>query len=208
MTALLGDTAQEHVAGRELQAYPSLSESFTPDHKPLMGEAPELRGFFLGCGFNSAGECGQQCVPDSLASLQVKTANWASPSVLRAPPPHPGLGCWAWQHCSPDRGGDGTSLPGGGEVPLGGVWHPRCEIQGLGAAAAHRGGRGTELRCRALGVDCRPVALLLPGMMLGGGCGQELAHWIIHGRPEKDMHSYDIRQVPAGTRGQEVAALG
>ncbi|XP_054545182.1 sarcosine dehydrogenase, mitochondrial isoform X6 [Talpa occidentalis] len=61
-------------------------ESFTPDHKPLMGEAPELRGFFLGCGFNSA------------------------------------------------------------------------------------------------------------GMMLGGGCGQELAHWIIHGRPEKDMYGYDIRR--------------
>jgi hypothetical protein len=32
-------------------------------------------------------------------------------------------------------------------------------------------------------------------MMLGGGCGQELAHWIVHGRPEKDMYSYDIRQV-------------
>uniref|UniRef100_A0A8D0HF58 Sarcosine dehydrogenase, mitochondrial n=1 Tax=Sphenodon punctatus TaxID=8508 RepID=A0A8D0HF58_SPHPU len=31
-------------------------ESFTADHKPLMGEAPELRGFFLGCGFNSAGK--------------------------------------------------------------------------------------------------------------------------------------------------------
>ncbi|XP_047380112.1 sarcosine dehydrogenase, mitochondrial isoform X3 [Sciurus carolinensis] len=61
-------------------------ESFTPDHKPLMGEAPELRGFFLGCGFNSA------------------------------------------------------------------------------------------------------------GMMLGGGCGQELAHWVIHGRPEKDMYGYDIRR--------------
>uniref|UniRef100_A0A8C9PLR3 Sarcosine dehydrogenase n=1 Tax=Spermophilus dauricus TaxID=99837 RepID=A0A8C9PLR3_SPEDA len=61
-------------------------ESFTPDHKPLMGEAPELRGFFLGCGFNSAGE---------------------------------------------------------------------------------------------------PV----------GGGGQELAHWIIHGRPEKDMYGYDIRWV-------------
>ncbi|XP_040819296.1 sarcosine dehydrogenase, mitochondrial [Ochotona curzoniae] len=61
-------------------------ESFTPDHKPLMGEAPELRGFFLGCGFNSA------------------------------------------------------------------------------------------------------------GMMLGGGCGQELAHWIVHGRPERDMYSYDIRR--------------
>lgn len=61
-------------------------ESFTPDHKPLMGEAPELRGFFLGCGFNSA------------------------------------------------------------------------------------------------------------GMMLGGGCGQELARWIVHGRPEKDMYGYDIRR--------------
>lgn len=33
-----------------------LLESFTADHKPLMGEAPEVRGFFLGCGFNSAGK--------------------------------------------------------------------------------------------------------------------------------------------------------
>nr|XP_056716394.1 sarcosine dehydrogenase, mitochondrial [Euleptes europaea] len=61
-------------------------ESFTADHKPLMGEAPEVRGFFLGCGFNSA------------------------------------------------------------------------------------------------------------GMMLGGGCGKELAHWVVHGRPEKDMYGYDIRR--------------
>eukprot|EP00941_MAST-03F_sp_MAST-3F-sp1_P003798 g3798.t1 len=30
-------------------------ESFTADHKPLMGEAPECTGFYLGCGFNSAG---------------------------------------------------------------------------------------------------------------------------------------------------------
>ncbi|XP_072287286.1 sarcosine dehydrogenase, mitochondrial isoform X2 [Pyxicephalus adspersus] len=61
-------------------------ESFTADHKPLLGESTEVRGFFLGCGFNSA------------------------------------------------------------------------------------------------------------GMMLGGGCGKELAHWIIHGRPEKDMYGYDIRR--------------
>lgn len=27
-------------------------ESFTADHKPLMGEVPELTGFYLGCGFN------------------------------------------------------------------------------------------------------------------------------------------------------------
>eukprot|EP00122_Pirum_gemmata_P005603 Pgem_evm1s5109 len=30
-------------------------ESFTPDHKPLMGEVPEIKGFYLNCGFNSAG---------------------------------------------------------------------------------------------------------------------------------------------------------
>ncbi|GAB5580352.1 sarcosine dehydrogenase [Prionailurus iriomotensis] len=36
--------------------------------------------------------------------------------------------------------------------------------------------------------------LMGEGMMLGGGCGQELAHWIVHGRPEKDMYSYDIRR--------------
>jgi sarcosine dehydrogenase len=30
-------------------------ESFTPDHRPLMGESAELRGFYFGCGLNSAG---------------------------------------------------------------------------------------------------------------------------------------------------------
>uniref|UniRef100_UPI0037E963FE sarcosine dehydrogenase, mitochondrial n=1 Tax=Semicossyphus pulcher TaxID=241346 RepID=UPI0037E963FE len=70
-------------------------ESFTADHKPLMGEAPEVRGFFLGCGFNSA------------------------------------------------------------------------------------------------------------GMMLGGGCGRELAHWIIHGRPEKDMYGYDIRRFHNSLTGNQ-----
>ncbi|CAK9108191.1 unnamed protein product [Durusdinium trenchii] len=30
-------------------------ESFTPDHKPLMGPFPGLRGFYLACGFNSMG---------------------------------------------------------------------------------------------------------------------------------------------------------
>uniref|UniRef100_A0A672IZV7 Sarcosine dehydrogenase n=1 Tax=Salarias fasciatus TaxID=181472 RepID=A0A672IZV7_SALFA len=70
-------------------------ESFTADHKPLMGEAPEVRGFFLGCGFNSA------------------------------------------------------------------------------------------------------------GMMLGGGCGRELAHWVIHGRPERDMYGYDIRRFHNSLTGNQ-----
>ncbi|KFM80467.1 Sarcosine dehydrogenase, mitochondrial, partial [Stegodyphus mimosarum] len=30
-------------------------ESFTPDHKPLLGEDPIVRGFYHGCGFNSLG---------------------------------------------------------------------------------------------------------------------------------------------------------
>uniref|UniRef100_A0ACB8EZZ2 Uncharacterized protein n=1 Tax=Sphaerodactylus townsendi TaxID=933632 RepID=A0ACB8EZZ2_9SAUR len=36
-------------------------------------------------------------------------------------------------------------------------------------------------------------------MMLGGGCGKELAHWIVHGRPEKDMYGYDIRKHSSGS---------
>lgn len=64
-------------------------ESFTADHKPLLGESPEVRGFFLGCGFNSG------------------------------------------------------------------------------------------------------------GMMMGPGWGRELAKWVIHGRPELDLFSYDIRRFTA-----------
>ena len=30
-------------------------ESFTPDHKTILGEDPRVRGFFHGCGFNSGG---------------------------------------------------------------------------------------------------------------------------------------------------------
>ncbi|CAG5097335.1 Similar to SARDH: Sarcosine dehydrogenase [Cotesia congregata] len=61
-------------------------ESFTPDHKPLMGEDPKLSGFFYSCGYNSA------------------------------------------------------------------------------------------------------------GMMYGGGCGEQIASWIINGRPERHMFSYDVRR--------------
>lgn len=51
-----------------------LPESFTPDHKPLMGEAPELRGFYLGCGFNSAGEPPCTPYPPQSPSGQVEWA--------------------------------------------------------------------------------------------------------------------------------------
>ena len=37
-------------------------ESFTPDHKPIMGEDPRVRGFYHGCGFNSSGMMLGNCV--------------------------------------------------------------------------------------------------------------------------------------------------
>lgn len=30
--------------------------------------------------------------------------------------------------------------------------------------------------------------------MLGGGCGNQLAKWIVNGRPDLDMYGYDIRR--------------
>lgn len=32
------------------------------------------------------------------------------------------------------------------------------------------------------------------GMMFGGGCGEQLVHWMVHGRPEFNMFSFDIRR--------------
>jgi len=32
-----------------------LTESFTPDGRPNIGESPEVRGFFVGSAFNSGG---------------------------------------------------------------------------------------------------------------------------------------------------------
>ena len=32
------------------------------------------------------------------------------------------------------------------------------------------------------------------GMMLGGGCGDQLAKWVVRGRPELDMYGYDVRR--------------
>lgn len=32
------------------------------------------------------------------------------------------------------------------------------------------------------------------GMMFGGGCGEELAKWIVHGRPDLYMFNFDVRR--------------
>lgn len=37
--------------------------------------------------------------------------------------------------------------------------------------------------------------------MFGGGCGEQIASWILDGQPEKHMYNYDIRRfTPAQTR--------
>lgn len=33
------------------------------------------------------------------------------------------------------------------------------------------------------------------GIMLAGGCGNELAKWVVHGHTDLDMWSYDIRYI-------------
>jgi sarcosine dehydrogenase len=38
------------------------------------------------------------------------------------------------------------------------------------------------------------------GMMLGAGCAKQLAHWIVHDRPELHMYAYDIRRFSAKQR--------
>ncbi|MPC31556.1 Sarcosine dehydrogenase, mitochondrial [Portunus trituberculatus] len=46
------------------------------------------------------------------------------------------------------------------------------------------------------------------GMMLGGGCGDQMARWVLHGRPDLDMFGYDIRRYhpPLNTDKAWVAA--
>ncbi|KAK3861533.1 hypothetical protein Pcinc_032521 [Petrolisthes cinctipes] len=41
------------------------------------------------------------------------------------------------------------------------------------------------------------------GMQMSGGCGQQMAHWVVEGRPTIDMFTYDVRRLNPGlTRDQ------
>lgn len=50
---------------------------------------------------------------------------------------------------------------------------------------------GPDPRCSGLFHSC---GFNSAGMMFGGGCGEQLAHWIIHGKPEFHMFAYDVRR--------------
>jgi hypothetical protein len=119
-------------------------------------------------------------VASSLAvasTVQVSRQLWDRPCGPQSSQERP-LVVWRWEACSP---------PG----------------VGAGIVCVQPAGKGMQWDVGVLGADCNPSFPLLPGMMLGGGCGQELAHWIVHGRPEKDMYSYDIRQVCPRGQGQD-----
>lgn len=55
----------------------------------------------------------------------------------------------------------------------------------------HRPLLGEDPRLHGLFHGCAFNSL---GMMLGGGCGEQLALWIINGRPDLHMYSFDIRR--------------
>lgn len=50
---------------------------------------------------------------------------------------------------------------------------------------------GEDPRCAGFFYSCGYNSA---GMMYSGGCGEQIAEWIIHGRPKKHMFSYDIRR--------------
>lgn len=50
---------------------------------------------------------------------------------------------------------------------------------------------GPDSRCFGLVHNCGYNS---SGMMLGGGCSEQIAEWIVHERPEFDMSHYDIRR--------------
>ena len=49
---------------------------------------------------------------------------------------------------------------------------------------------GESPEVRGFYLNC---AMNSSGLMLGGGTGKQMAHWIVDGRPELDMYAYDIR---------------
>ncbi|XP_078045792.1 sarcosine dehydrogenase, mitochondrial-like isoform X2 [Augochlora pura] len=55
----------------------------------------------------------------------------------------------------------------------------------------HKPLMGEDPRCSGLFYSCGYNSA---GMMLGGGCGEQISRWIINGRPDNYMFNYDIRR--------------
>lgn len=55
----------------------------------------------------------------------------------------------------------------------------------------HKPIMGPDPRCVGMFHSC---GFNSSGMMLGSGCAEQLAEWIVHGRPNLDMFGYDVRR--------------
>ncbi|XP_066595213.1 sarcosine dehydrogenase, mitochondrial [Prorops nasuta] len=55
----------------------------------------------------------------------------------------------------------------------------------------HKPIMGEDPRCTGLFYSCGYNS---SGMMLGGGCGEQIALWLLNGRPSKHMFNFDIRR--------------
>jgi glycine cleavage system aminomethyltransferase T/glycine/D-amino acid oxidase-like deaminating enzyme len=89
-SALLRIPALQDTGVRKLYNGP---ESFTPDNQFLMGEAPNLRGFFVGAGFNSVGIASAGGAGRALAEWVVEgepTSDLVSVDIRRFAPFHAG----------------------------------------------------------------------------------------------------------------------
>lgn len=97
-------------------------ESFTPDHKPLMGECPSLKGFFVGCGLNSAGIMYSGGLGRALADWVVRGApaiDIFSADITRFHPECTGTGRWL-QERSHETYANQSVIPWPHDQPLGG----------------------------------------------------------------------------------------
>lgn len=185
-------------------AHPSLclAESFTADHKPLMGEAPEVRGFFLGCGFNSAGK--RDLKGSSLGHPNAGIVSRAEPGThSRAWPP--GL---SWVLASSPRDDAGRWLREG----AGSLDHPRAAGEGhvrLRHQASHPGCPRSPLISFA--DTPRPWVLLRDGFRGRDGCwrwervsGQRLCHSLC---PSVELKSIMLDGFNEFTRGVYLICL-
>ncbi|XP_076233334.1 sarcosine dehydrogenase, mitochondrial-like [Calliopsis andreniformis] len=76
-----------------------------------------------------------------------------------------------------------------------GIKHTVCGPESF--TPDHKPIMGEDPRCNGLFYSCGYNSA---GMMLGGGCGEQIVRWIINGRPDKYMFNYDVRRFIAEQR--------
>ena len=172
--------ALQHTGLKKLYNGP---ESFTPDNQFILGEAPELRGFFVGAGFNSVGIASGGGAGRALAEWIVEgepTSDLVAVDIRRFAPFNANnrwlrdrvgevLGLHYAVPVAQPGAGDGPSLPPVAAPPPAG--RPRGGLRfedGMGAAQRLRPDRAARRARLHLG----PARL---AGLVGGGAGRDPA---------------------------------